>query len=96
MIDLISRNLFKYKFYIIGSIVASLVIAIVFRINFIVFLIYFIIIAGYISYSYIALDQIKTYGYVGEFCREMKKIYIVISVINIVVTITLLLIFSMS
>lgn len=58
-----------------------------------------VLIAGYLLflgifsvYSYWALNHLKTYGYFGDSTKLTSNIYLVLSVINISVTVIILLI----
>lgn len=94
MIELVKK--YRILTFVIGGIILTIIIVgFIFGYAIITFfIIYIIILSLYIGYSYIALLQLKDYGYVGDFCGKMKWIYIIISIVIIVSTFILFIIFS--
>jgi hypothetical protein len=51
------------------------------------FIVYAIVIITFLLYSYIAINHLKTYGYVGEKCQTMINAYVIVSAIIFVCSI---------
>lgn len=89
MIELFKK--YQKLFYIIIPIIIILIILSILLHSSIFFLgLYFCIIGIYVYYSFSWLKQINTYGYTGDWCRPMKWIYYIVSIVIIVTSIIFL------